>query len=55
MPSLSQVANQEYLCSQNPTLGICRQYPMKRLILDEKGEVIEIILYKSPTNGEPPV
>ena len=32
----------------------CSRYPVRKLILNNKGEVEEIWLYKSPVNGDPP-
>lgn len=32
----------------------CNQYPVRKLIL-EGDKVVEIFLWKSPTNGVPPV
>jgi len=57
MPSLSLFqdnASLKTICSENPSLNVCSRYPIKRLILDDKGEVIQINLYKAPTNGDPP-
>lgn len=54
MPSLSLYnASLKNICSENSSLSVCSRYPINRFILNEKGEVIKITLYKSPTNDLP--